>query len=178
VRIAVLALLVLTSSARADDKDPDTALALSLGGTAASFAAIGGAAVCYPRADSHTVCDALAVTGVAGLVLAPSLGHWYSGTIFPRGLWMRALGATSVLFGTGLLIATAESDSSSTTWAVVGGGLFLAGGGLALTGIIDDLVEARSAATRYNDAHRVQVMPTVLNPPSGPVMGIGVSGRF
>jgi len=178
VRIAVLIVLVLASSARADDKDPDTALALSIGATAVAAGVTVGGVLCYPNVDSHASCNALLVAGAAGLLFAPSLGHWYAGRIAPPGLWMRGAGGTAGVLGVGMIAVAVLSEGSTGSLGLAGGALALSGAGLFVCGIVEDLVEARRAATRYNDAHRVHVMPTVLHPPSGPVMGIGISARF
>jgi hypothetical protein len=51
------------------------------------------------------------------------------------------------------------------------------GGLTVLAGMAIDIATAPGAARDYN-SHRVSILPTVLTPPSGPVVGLGVGGRF
>jgi hypothetical protein len=107
----------------------------------------------------------------AGWLVLPALGHFYADDWHPTGLAIRAAGIGAFALGA-YVDRSCEED--------VCGGAFLIGlGTLAIvTGTIVDIATASGAAHDYNRRHQVSIAPTVLNPPSGPVMGVGVGGEF
>src|ERR1051325_9122121 len=95
IRIAaILVLLARVAAAQpvqVDEKSPDTALALSLGGTAASVGMV------VIGAQQHN--PELATAGVLSSLVTPSLGHWYSGHYLTAGLGIRVASATAFTVG-------------------------------------------------------------------------------
>lgn len=172
--LAVLAALALTSRvAAADDqlKNPDTALAWSVAGTAAS---VGVVAI---GAQTHN--SSLVGWGVLSSLLTPSLGEWYAGKYVTAGMGLRLLGGAVAIAGVAQAFETScYIDCNSSSSSTSGGGLVLVGLATFAGGTLYDIATARSAARDYNTSHRLTVLPTVLHPPSGPVYGLGVGGRF
>ena len=174
-RLFAIAIVITLTSARAraetddDTKSGATATWLSLGGTAAAYITTAELArVSDARPSARTF-----VIGVdVGLWLAlPSLGHFYANDWHSTGLAIRATGIGAIMVG-------AVSDSSCENEPCAGSLLVGLGVLTLVTGTIYDIATASGAAHDYNRAHRVSIAPTVLNPPSGPVIGLGVGGQF
>lgn len=138
-----------------------TALGLSLGATLAAW---GGLWVGSMRIDDGERNEPLAQVSLIATVVAPTLGHWYSGSYVSRGLVIRAaaLGAMSV----GLLKISAGAGGETLLW-----------GGLALhvAGTIDDLVTAPGKARRYNRRLGGAVLAPVAAPGGA---GVSLAGTF
>jgi hypothetical protein len=169
--LAATGILVTTAVVHADPpdsgpKDPDTALMLSLGGTAASVALV---------VAGGRVNNSLPWAGLVSSVFTPSLGEWYAGKPLTVGIGIRAASA-------GILFAGIGQWNSSNDEKKGDGGAGL----LVLTGIVGyaagaiyDIADAPRAAHAYNRTHSWQVAPTVLHTPSGDThMGIGIGGSF
>jgi hypothetical protein len=157
-----------------DQKDPGVAVAMSLVGLGISTAAT----VEGIRGSNLT----LGFGGLASTLITPSFGEWYAGELGTAGMALRA-GSAALLIG-GMSAEVACGGSGPNTCQLQGGMVAL--GVLGYTaGIIYDVATAPRAARRYNARHaatpqppRITPMPTVLTPPSGPVMGLGIGGSL
>ena len=168
--VAVLVLAARIASAEPDTRSENTALLLSLGGTAASVAMIASGEHNHSNGG-----DSLVTIGVLSTLVTPSFGHWYAGDYLTAGMGIRAASAASMLVGVGQIVSCEGTDHSCDNSA----GFFIIGGLIGYgAGALYDIATAPRAARRYNAEHRTFVMPTVLNPPSGPVMGVGIGGSF
>ena len=150
-----------------------TALALSLGGTVASW----GMVVASAEMGSGTHGrQAIGTIGGFGAYLAPGFGHWYARKIFTRGLGLRLLG-TGVVFA-GALVAFSECplfSSNDCHESVIGPGLAIAGSALFVGGTIDDIAGAPGAVRNYNQRfHDVAIVPVIR----GDSSGVMIAGRF
>lgn len=161
-------------SARPADapKSEDTALDLSLGGTAASvaIAAIGIGTDNAP----------LALLGVGSSLLTPSLGEWYAGKGLTAGMGIRAASALAVVVGFGQALSCIDTDDSCRTPGSAG--VLMVGGLLGYAGgAIYDIATAKRTVREYNAAHgfSVTIAPTAMRTSSGQsTMGVGLSGTF
>ena len=79
------------------EKSETIALALSLGGTLASYGLFWYAIENEDVADDDESYQAIAMTASLGTFFAPSFGHWYTGKFATRGLGLRAAGAGTAL---------------------------------------------------------------------------------
>ena len=170
---AALVILLIARVALADRdgdvKSRDTALALSIGGSIASVGlVVGGTAATERRAPQ------LGWAMIAASLLTPSLGEWYGGKYLTVGLGLRAVGAATAVFG---VLGSYCNDASCSTdlgHTLIGLGVIT-----AVSGIIYDIATARGTVDAFNARHRrVGLAPTVIAPPSGPVMGLGLAGDF
>ena len=168
-----IVMLLISSRARADTDDGKsgtTATLLSVGGTAAAYIGI----VELTRVTDHSSgpAESLAVsTDIAMCLALPALGEFYANDWHPTGLVIRATGLGAIALG-------ALSDRSCDNDPCGGMALILLGGLTVVVGTVYDIATASGAAHDYNRAHRMSVAPTILNPPSGPVLGVGMAGRF
>jgi hypothetical protein len=155
--------MTLTATAHADepdDKSPTGAILLTSTGAVAAY-------VTFARANSNR--DSLAISAAAWIAL-PSLGHWYVHDWVSKGLVLRTLGVAGIVLG-----AAQGCDDEQCS----GDFLILASIGVLVTGTIWDIASSWSAADEYNASHaHATFAPTVLTPPSGPVVGLGLSGTF
>jgi hypothetical protein len=178
--VAALATLAIPALARAqsapaaepapttgDRYSEGTALALSLGVTAA------GVATVAVRPDN----DVLMTAGLMMAYVGPSAGHLYTGELFTRGLGVRTLGVVATL--TGAMIAFSdcglfapqpcEESPVGPTIAVLGVAAYAAG-------TIDDILTAPGRAARMNRAAATRV---TLAPRLAPGRaGVAVVGTF
>lgn len=175
---AALAATLFTSLAHADDgsspsdgaRSEHTALALSLGGTAASIAVT---AVGFST-DNH----ALGVVGLGSTLLTPSLGEWYAGKPLTIGMGIRAASTVAFLAGVAGTCTDVPCENhfdSAASYLMVGGLAGMAGGALY------DIVTAKAAAREYNAKHgyTLTVAPTAVRTANGQsTMAIGISGTF
>jgi len=192
MRLAVVVALVLTTASTAmaqpamtqpapqgEEVSEGSALAWSLGGTVASYAAIGAGV---------TLHSGFGTVGLIGALVAPSFGHWYAGKYVTRGMLGRGLGIVTFIVG-----ALADSEGCSLFYSghgdpepadcgddfrtVKGTALMIAGIALFVGGTVDDIVTAPRRARRHNEKLRalsVSVMPVVRHD-SG---GLALVGRF
>jgi len=178
--LAVLAATLCTPLyAHADDgvsgeapKNENTALALSLGGTAASAALV----IVGGEANNGEMISA----GLLSSLLTPSLGEWYAGKLVTPGMGIRAASAVVTVVGLAAslkcLDAEGECHTDASAPILVGAGLIGYAGGT-----IYDIATAPREARRYNDRHalRLTLAPTPLRTPSGQAtMGVGIGGTF
>jgi hypothetical protein len=172
---ATFAALLTTAVAHADPpepKDPDHALMLSLGGTAASAALlVVGATSDRPE---------LATVGAVSSLFTPSLGEWYAGKRLTAGMAIRVASLGVGLVGFFDAYHCSWGDANCTNSVSAGDKVLLVGGLVGYAaGTIYDIVDAPSSARDYNRAHTPAVMPTVMRTPSGDIhMGIGISGSL
>ncbi len=157
-----------------EELSENTALALSVGGTIASWTMVLAASGMEQQGDG---ANAIGIIGGFGVWFAPSFGHWYAHSYATRGLGLRGLGGAAALAG--LVVAFSECPLFSTEEecheSKVAPVLVIAGIGLFVGGTIDDIATAPRAARRYN--HRfdnVSIVPVVKHD-SG---GVAVMGRF
>lgn len=144
MKLVILAVLLASSVARADET-PDnesTATTIAVTATAAGAVMIGGAI----KADFAP----LGVVGAALLVVGPSAGHLYAGE-YGHALGMSALRAAAGLTGlVGLIVASTVTydgppgaNDHANAWAVA-----YAGAGIYLAATIYDLWDAHRAVRR------------------------------
>lgn len=165
------------SAATGDTKSENVALALSLGGTLASY---GLFYLAVEREDdgNSDAYPALAMTASFGATFAPGFGHWYAGKFWTRGLGARlAASGVSLIALTWALsecpLFSDEEDCGDTT----GAGVLMVGAiGLWVYGTVDDIVTAPGRVRDYNKRHATPIAITpILRHDGG---GIGLSGTF
>jgi hypothetical protein len=177
ITAVALVLFAKTSHAESEPKSENVALGLSLGGTAASW---GMLLVGFPVLDDSLdapseVIVPLVYASFAGILLAPSLGHWYAGKFFTRGLGARLLGVGTFMVGVGMAFSGGDHDGNVDNDEGnqgLGAALGLAGLGLFAYGTLHDLWTAPRTAREHNA--RFQIVP--LARPNGG--GLALSGRF
>lgn len=178
VALALIALLATGAAAQPGNTPPnlpvrgersaELAAALSLGGTALSIGLIAAS-------DGG---DDLAMYGVLGLAVTPSLGHWYAGKWWTHGMTARLAGATATLVGGVMLFACIDSDEDcSVAPAVV---LLYGGMGTFVIGGIYDIATAARSAHQHNDRLRARAGASwAITPVVAPDRaGVALSGRF
>lgn len=158
------------------EKSEAAATALAVGLTTAGAALTYGAI----RQDS----SALAIAGVATVMLGPSGGHFYAGE------YNRAVGTSLVragglaLVGLGLRAkhqyeATAGACMGPCPETTEGRGLMVLGVGVIAVVSVYDIYDAHRAARRVNESARsVTVAPTLLGSAGATVPGLVVGGSF
>lgn len=178
---------VLTASTvvRADDQsspaEPNsggTAFALSLGGTIGSVGLIAAAVSRDGHPPQSTI---LAGAGVAGLLLAPSMGEWYSDEFLTPGLGLRVAGPVIALVGLGAFPCHQLGDGSGcNTLGPAQNAALVVGAGAFIAGVAYDIWDAPRAAGRYNRSHSsVAVTPMTMRGPSGsPAYGLYFSATY
>ena len=165
-------------------KSESTAFALSLGGTLASYAGFALALKLLEDADDdddeasddHAGQQALFLVAAAGTWVGPSLGHWYTGKVFTRGLGFRAAAA-----GTGLVAAMwalsecgiLEDNCENSGGPTV---LLISAAGLWIWGTVDDIATAGAGVREYNRGlvSDVAVVPIVRSDGGS----VALTGRF
>lgn len=166
--LAVLAVLLASSTARAesiDDKSPTLATVASVGATVGAI----GLAI---RSGEETGL----YLASAGLLLGPSVGHWYAGDAAVPGLVLRGAG-----FGLmALTVASAfdcridDSHSPSCSAATAG---FVVGFGVMVVGVLYDFGTAGDSARRAN-LRTVKLAPAMVAGPHSQGAGLGLTTRF
>jgi hypothetical protein len=180
--VALTAVLTIASVAHAQTpgeitrsdagpKNPDSALMLSLGGTAAS-------AVMVIAGAQGGDNGGLLMAGLASSLVTPSLGEWYAGKPLTAGMGIR--GASALVTFAGLAESLKCLDADGSCHSDASAGYLLAGGLIGYaTGTIYDIATAPSAAREYNRKHAVTVEPSLLRTPSGTTsVGVGIGGTF
>jgi hypothetical protein len=182
-------------------RNRETARWLSIGGVLASAAIAGvGAGMLeygflgnrgYDQSFARVrrTGEVLIGVGAGTTLFTPSIGEWYSGQAISTGMKLRMTGVGVGLLGAAIYAATGSSESCLMIdhASYCGGGSppdvaaasVPVGIGVALyvSGIIYDLVDAPSAADRYNARH-VEVLPTILPTPTGTLPGVALGGTF
>ncbi len=173
---ALSAVLLTTQLAKADDgtseKDPQTAFALSLGGTAASLGVM-GIGMAAQNSNVFTL-------GLVSTLVTPSIGEWYAGKPLTWGMGLRAAGATAFLGGAVLAFKCWGDDSGSCHSDEVATGVLVFGGaGAYVGGIIYDIATAGTAAEEFNREHALSLAPTMIRGANNTTtMGFGIGGKF
>lgn len=154
-------------------KSPQTALLLSLGGTAGSVALmVAGAASNSPSGDS------LMTAGLLSSLITPSLGHWYAGHYLTGGMAMRGGGGVLVIAGVAQALgAEFASDGGDGSNGDSGATMLLVGAGLYVGGTIYDIATAPAAAERWNEKH-LALAPTLVSSGTHTTVGLGLGGSF
>jgi hypothetical protein len=167
---AVTPLTTPASPEPVDAKSPSVAVGLSLVGSLGSAALVlGGASL------GNGAGQGLVLAGLAGSLVAPSLGHWYAGHYLTAGLGARLVGGA--VFTAGL--ATVLSDCLFETSCDSSGGTLVVLGAVSYVGgMIYDIATASGAAQDYNEAHHLRLAPTVVPSGAGQGLGLGLSGVF
>ena len=151
---------------------PNTALALSLGATAAGAGMLAYGA--FSDGDGNARATLVDV-GVLVTYLGPSAGHVYTDELFTRGLGVRTVGAA--LIGASLLSSLEDCgffeddcETSALTY-----GLMVAGAAVTTAGIVDDIATAPMRAKRLNrEARALSIAPQVAPGRAG----VAVVGTF
>jgi hypothetical protein len=189
----LLVVLVLTSTtiASADPqpltrKNPNTALWLSLGTTAAGLGLTLVAADIGIRPQAYEGMRGaetpLAVTGGIALLGGPSVGRAYGhASLWNRGTALRVAGIG--LFGAGFLVgylATRNSTSDSPDpWPLIGIGAVV-GGGLYIAGSAYEIATTPREVGRYNLEHGLDasLTMTALKTRDGIAPCLALAGHF
>jgi hypothetical protein len=159
-----------TSGVTGGGKSPGTALALSLMSTVVPI----GAGIALMATES----PAGLIPFLGGILVGPSIGHFYAGNT-GRGLATAGLRTVSLVGGTLAAYAIcpydgcSDSDVQAATWVLI------ATAGLTLGSSVVDIATAPDAARRYNErqqAARLRVTPVFLAGGSAP--GLAVNYRF
>ncbi len=134
-------------------KSPATAMTLSLGTTAVSWAALGLAI----GGDHHVV----GTVGMLGAYFGPSAGHLYAGQAFTRGFAARTLGGVATLAGLGHAMScplfSGPCDRPALSTALISAGI-----AAMAFGTVDDIVRAPASVRPHNARIRaLAVAPTV-----------------
>jgi hypothetical protein len=165
-----------TAVQTSDEKDPSTAVLLSLGIPVAGAIMLGAS-------DSA----AGKWVGAGALYFGPSTGQWYAGQAGGLGLGLRAIGGVSMIYG---LITAINSDSEcdfddnggcsddGDHSGTMGGVLVLTGAGLWVGSSIYDIVLAKRAAESWNARHSVALTPGLIGTSGTRTPGLVLSGRF
>ena len=175
----LLIVIALCATAHADEpdgpRDPAVATWLSVGATAASYAAVG---VTYGTGVTDTKPGRVVfAAGLAGIWLAPSLGQVYadsdraSGGLVLRivALPTAALGVAAIAVECGITFDDcAASEHRIGTGVIVGATAMLVGGTVWELLTVGD--SARRFNRRWRDPPSVSVVPTTS--------GFAVAGRF
>jgi len=174
--LALAAIVVATSTARADTPDPDAAQRLSIAGSAVPVAMIGIGAFVGATGSNNAIRDFGAVTAMSGAllgVITPSAGHFYSNEYLDPAIALRAGGVLVELIGlikaTNNEIGDCQSDDPSchthaSTYLLIGGGIAMYLGGMAL-----------DIAWKPRD---FQLAPTALRTPTSTVPGVAAAFHF
>ncbi|MBA3461403.1 MAG: hypothetical protein H0T46_15680 [Deltaproteobacteria bacterium] len=170
---ALASIVIATGSAHAGSpdtsppKDPNTALALSLGGSLVSVGLMGAG-----MARNDETGAKLFVAGLWSTVITPSLGHWYAGEVASTGFKIRLAGAAIV--GVGLAQAMrclfCEDEDRGLVAATIGGGIYA-------IGAIWEIADAPGAAERRNK-RELQIAPAMVSTGAHPTLGVGIGGTF
>lgn len=171
--LSILIALCLSGTAHADpgtldqDRSESVAIGLSTAGTLVGPALIGGALAYRERSDSalHAAFWPMLVTGSAAAIIGPSLGEWYAGHRYTRGLAIRLAGGATL--GVGAVMIAGLHDNGDRRFEVGEGGvgvlLAIAGGATVAIGSLIDIHDAPAAVRDHNRTHlRIGVAPTAI----------------
>jgi hypothetical protein len=130
---------VPTAPPVAGERSEGVALGLSLGGTIATWGLLLAVTV-GERGDLGSALGYL-----AGTYLAPTVGHWYAGSIVSRGLGVRTLGMAAMIAGY-LQGEVGRCDGCDEDLTL----LFWSGLTIYAAGTIDDIISAPRKVRRHN----------------------------
>lgn len=163
---------------RGEPLSESTALSLSLGGTAVSWGLLIGSGLVH----SSGVSELMALTGVAGVVYGPTLGHAYADRYFTRGLGLRLAGLGVAVAGAFVAFVEEpvtyghDDPGPASDGAPVGTAIAIAGAVIFVAGTIDDIVTAPRRARQKN---RERGLALGLAPvTAGRSLGLALGGRF
>jgi hypothetical protein len=159
-------------------KQPGTAIFLSLSSTVVSYVLV-------------MTASPASFVGIAGVIVGPSVGHWYAGRGNAGGILLRT--TASIMLTAGILRAfgnegrdclgaTAEQCAEwedewkrddRDTAIIVFGSL-----GVLAASSVWDIGTAGRSARRWNEAHGVTVAPVILPAAGGNAPGLVIGGRF
>jgi hypothetical protein len=140
-----------------DYRDPGVATALSIGGTLVPIALVVAGSEMDSKSNTGSSAGITMVeAGLAGMVLGPSLGHWYAHDYLTPGLGMRAGGGALIVYGLVEALSCGFDES---------------------TGCSGNVATAGRTATSWNAAH-VRVLPTMMSSNGHSTMGVGLGGTF
>jgi hypothetical protein len=170
IAVVILGLAAGTAAAEEEERSERTALALSAGGAVASAALVTVAIV-----DNGQHDELGPIAGVVTLA-TPSLGQWYAGKAWSRGMTLRVAGGLALGVGYLALLGkcTTHGDPGDGCNETRDGILYLGPGALAVAaGVAYDVVTAPRTARRRNQRDR-----TVMLTPQPRGLGLAVAGRF
>jgi hypothetical protein len=147
-------------------KDPTVATALSIGATL--IPAVAGIAL----DNRHDATSATLV--ISGVMLGPSVGHWYAGKVFTRGAAMRLLGAG--IIGVGFLAAKKYPENDGDFIDDRGLGIAIGGTVVIVLGALVDWGTAGESARKRNE--RITPTVTAIKTPTGSTPALGLAGSF
>lgn len=188
VKITIAVLLLLGSVARAEERpdsaDPDTALRLSILGSAIPVAAIGLGTFVGLESSNSAIRDfgsVIAIGGALAGVVTPSLGELYSHRWLTVGMALRTGGVFAEMMGyatgfsheIGDCLDPGPCHHSASTY-----GLLIGGAALYLGGMVLDVVSAPEVARAWTGRHEVQLLPTAMKTTSGTTTGMALSLVF
>jgi len=156
-------------------KDPTTATALAIGGSAVGIAGVVLGAKMTDGGDTPIM-----MMGGLLAVFAPSAGNWWAtGTArLTPGFGIRVAGAA--IAGLGFVRAIDESCSDHTCKPPLensqSNALILIGAATVVGGMVYDIATAGSAARNHNES--LHLTPQVMSSVSGTSPGVGIAGRF
>ncbi|HEY5922809.1 MAG TPA: hypothetical protein VIV11_14120 [Kofleriaceae bacterium] len=168
------------ASPPAREKNPTTAMALSIGTTMAGFAVLAAS-----EGEESAV-----VIGIGGMYLGPSTGQWYAGRIGGIGLVSRAVSAYLIVRGVSQLdhgghdclgLTDAECDVAEESWARESNhaeALIWTGVGLWVGSTIYDFVMAGRATDAWNRKHAVTLAPMAMRTSAGRAPGVTLQLTF
>jgi len=151
------------------EKSEQTAFGLSLAGTAVPLA--------ITIAAVSTDQDELALAGAAGMLLGPSLGHWYAGRVVTGGLALRAGGTALMFVGALQALGHTLCHGHEDDCGGDGSALLIGGAAAFVGGTIYDVATAGRQARRWNEKH-FDLAPMVVRGASGKAPGFGIAGTF
>lgn len=164
-----------SASSDVGPKNPNTAVWLSLGGTAASAALV----VAGSQGQGN---GGLVTVGLLSSLVTPSLGEWYAGKPLTAGMGIRAASLLVTMVGAAESLKCLDFEDSETSCHTdSSAGLLIAGGLIGYgTGVIYDIATASGTARDYNRRHpAVRIQPAMMRTPSGnTTMGVGIGGSF
>ena len=189
MRLALAAMLLSASVAHAepvaDSADPDTALRLSIIGSAFPIAAIGIGTLVSLEGSRAPIRDIGAVVAVSGAlvgILTPAMGEFYARRWLNGGIVLRAGGVIVEFIG---LIKAFNNDIGDCAGVQVSCshsagtiGLLVGGAALYLGGALLDVVGAPAAAREWNARHDVQLVPTAFKTQSSTAPGLALALKF
>ena len=178
---AFAAVLATSAIAHADPApeavNPNVALGLSALPTLAGIGLFAGGIGASVANATPYVSRPMIVTGIAGIVIGPTLGHAYAGRIVNGWLELRMIGLAAFVVGVKMLddrIVTRDSSDSCQDcrlpWT-----LALGGAGLFVVTTFGEILTAPAAAEAFNREHHFDIKVT---PVVGKTPGILLSGTF
>jgi hypothetical protein len=177
-----------TSAPVEPDRDPDTALAISIASTATSAALIGASFA----VDRGKLAEGLVITGAASLIFTPGFGHGYGrGDLATLGLALRASAIPVATVSLATLTLTELEDlcfsdsctpsprdrGDRITRGLAYGGLAVSAA-LVIAGTAYDLATVRRETREAHTTRKLSIAPSVVQTQHGFVPQLVVGGAF